>query len=359
MGSAIGADHPATAATVSSDAVTDLPTGWRSLHLRLIAVVNLAFMATMCAFLTASFLAERDLHYQETLDHLEETLGILADWDRFTDRDGAAVVEVERQLAARTGVIHRLLVTDSAGRIVAASSAGLIGGSLEDAFTVVPFGGDDRFWGAGEGSEWLAASIAPSPPGSGRILLLRERSGSERFVAGFLRLHGLHLLVTLGVFTLLLYWIGMLHVRRPVEKLARSIERLEAGDFRVDLEAERSDEIGWLTRRFARMAKLLREAVNRRVRAEKLTSASVVAYRAVRELEEPLHALERHVVYLEGLSGDDSELRRLGNDFRRDRLQVLAALRRLSEIVPDDLERGNSATEPSAADSADARGPGA
>jgi hypothetical protein len=64
------------------------------------------------------------------------------------------------------------------------------------------------------------------------------------------------------------------------------------------------------------------------VRREKYASARIVSFRIARELEQPLHSLDRHTAMLDRF--EEREIRQVAAELRRDRQAILSALQRLS-----------------------------
>lgn len=298
-----------------------LPGGNSGLHTRLILVVNGVFLVTMAIFLSLSYAAESRRSFDLTSKHLDETVGVLASQPL---ADGVEIAEIEHRLSSRTGVAHHVLVVGPGANIRRSSDPSLLGRDFESQFGL----------GAeiSNNPEWLAAEAALEASEDLRVVLLRMRAGEEQFLRSFVALHGAHVLVTMALFTLLLQLAGNCYVRRPITRLAHLVERLERGEHALPAAPLHDDELGWLEGRFARMAESLHVTTRRMVRAEKQASASAVVFRIVRELEAPLRSMDRHTAYLEGLSANDPELRRVEEEIREDRRHVLDALRRLVEI---------------------------
>lgn len=314
-------------------AITGLPRGWPSLHLRFIAAANAIFLITMTVFLTVSFSMERKLALSEIFEHLEETAGLLGAWPGALD--ATEIAHIEDRLSHRTGAQHRLLVVDARGRVLTASDRVMIGTRLQEQFSSQAIGTGDGGQALVSGTlgPWHAVSVPrKDEPGDRSVYLLRADSGSEAFTKAFLRLHGVHVLVTIALFTSLLQLVGARYIRRPIERLADAIERLEEGNPVIEPSSKHPDELGWLEVRFGRMAERLRETVRRLVRAEKGASAYAVAIRVVHELEDPLRSLGRHTAYLEALAGRDPQLQKVKEQIREDQRKVLSAVRRLAKI---------------------------
>jgi methyl-accepting chemotaxis protein len=300
-------------------------------------VVNAVFLITMAIFLLASFQAERTQHYRETFQHLDETLGVLSIMPGISAvPDLDAIRDVEIVLQERTGVPHRLLTTID-GVISGSTSDDLIGQEFGAALDLRPFEGD----GSGravlrlDDEEWLLSSLNLEGSGEvGQILLLRERSASEGFVAKFVAFHGVHVVVTVLAFVVLLRFLTARYVRRPIEQLAAHVQRVEEGEFRTAPFVQGNDEFAWLADRFSRMGARLRGAVQDLVRSEKYASVSAIAFRIAREMKEPLEALHRHIVYLEGVAQAQPDLDTLVAGMKKDRARIIAAVQELADLKP-------------------------
>jgi methyl-accepting chemotaxis protein len=321
-----------------------VPTGFTR---RLITVVELIFMATMALFVFASFVSERRMHYRETFEHLEETLGILSILPQVSPMATTAVIsEVEVRLWERTGVAHRVMVADGDFVVKATSDPVLLNRDLRDSLEMKAVSsGDARLaFASGLEDEWLIASAA-TRDSDNSVYLMRSRGGSEEFIGEFLGLHGLHILVTIILFAVLLRYFSVRYVRRPILQLAAHVQNVEAGELASELSISGDDEFAWLADRFEQMGKTLKTAVEKLVRVEKYTTASGVAWRVAREMHGPLESLKRHVLFLEGVASSDPELREVADSLQRDRKKVVEVLLRLNEIRPPESEAGEEGLE--------------
>jgi len=313
-----------------------MPGGWRSFHRRLILTINGLFLATMMVFLTVSYISEHGRHFRETFAHLDETLGVVADIVSEDDsRDRLS--RLDAQLAERTTVPHRVFVVGPGGTILAAGNREVVGRSLDDSLELTRYDDAHETWftATENGRRWVASSI---PLANDRTLVLMRRCVDEReVVQAFLALHGLHAALTIVLFTGLLEIAGARAIRRPIKELTSHIEQVESGKFRFGSEIARDDEIGWLANRFTRMAERLHDVVTKRVREEKYSAAHSIARRAGVEMQEPLHRLDRDVLFLEGSIGDNEQLRSLVESLRKDHDLLVASVQRLIDIEPPDL----------------------
>lgn len=325
-----------------------LPTRARSsslFHRRLVLSVLSLFLLTMFLFIGASFVSERNLHYRETYEHLDETLGILFavlhDLNDRNELSAEALHGLEQQLEQRTAVDHRIFLTDSDFTIIMSSNADLVGRSLSVEYSLKPYGSLESPWvtASAEDMRWLASSLEPEKNVSRhKVFLMRSGVNIDRFIRRFLGLHGLHILATIVLFVLVLELIGARLVRRPMEKLADLIQDVERGKLGSESGSKRDDELAWFARRFTSMGKSLTEMIERLVRAEKYASVSVLVFRIAREMRGPLDSLNRHILYLEGLAENDEALDKVVVDLRRDRQAVVEVMARLNEIEPPNEE---------------------
>lgn len=304
---------------------------------RLILGVNAVFLITMGVFLAASFQAERSQHYRETFEHLDETLGVLSTLPGVSASPTPdAIRTVENSLQKRTGVPHRVLTT--LGGVISGSTEGeLIGQEVDAVLDLRPFEGSDsgRAVLSLDGEEWLLSSLPlEDSEGGGQILLLRARSASEGFVAKFLTFHGVHVVLTVMAFVVLLKFLMDRYVRRPIEQLARHVQRVEIGEFQTAPWISGEDELAWLAQRFTAMGTKLKATVEQLVRSEKYSSVNAVTFRMARELKPPLERMKRHIVELESVAQQQPDLRRLASQMRADREKLLEIIRHLREIEP-------------------------
>jgi HAMP domain-containing protein len=299
----------------------------------LILLVNLVFLAIMAVFLSVSFLSERAQHYQDTFAPLEETLGVISLMPEISPSASPDVIrDLESRLGEHTGVPHRLLVAAD-GKISASSEEDLLGRDYRSVVDLTPVAGKDLHRGLARisGTDWLVSFQGGEDSG---LFLMRSRAASEGFVSKFLTLHGVHLILTVLAFVLLLKFLMDRYVRRRIEQLVRHVQRVEMGEFRTAPQASGEAELAWLAERFTRMATQLQTTVEHLVRDEKYSSVSAVTFRIARELKAPLGRMERHLLELESVAQQEPDLRRLAAEMRRDRESLIDAIRHLREIEP-------------------------
>ncbi|HZH17380.1 MAG TPA: ATP-binding protein [Archangium sp.] len=83
------------------------------------------------------------------------------------------------------------------------------------------------------------------------VLSGREVSATAFHAARYVPLFGMaSLLVELGI----MYWMLRRHITRPLLAFSRAATQVEAGDFHVELDTSRDDELGQLAQAFQRMA---------------------------------------------------------------------------------------------------------
>lgn len=329
-------DESPTAVISAAETSDPIPGGFRR---RLIIAICLLFLVTMGVFLTASFSSEKDLHYRSTFAHLDETLGILSmQLGGSQSIPPQVFTDLETRLEERSGVSHRVIYVDSELTVLGSSDPQIVGRNMKKVYRTQRYQTASSNWiiATRGDAAWLASSVpVPSPDvADGRVFLMRLRRGSERFVGQFVGLHGTHIVVTLLLFGVVLYAFGVRYVRRPIEQLAAHVREVEAGEFVPSRPVPRDDEIGWLARRFTHMGTTLRDTIQRLVRAEKHASVSVVAFRIAREMSEPLEALKRHILYIDGLAEKDAEIRAVSESLRKDRQNLVDVIGRLNEIQP-------------------------
>jgi len=305
----------------------------RTFTRRLILLVNLVFLVTMAIFLAISFVSERALHYQATFAHLEETLGVISMMPEISPTASPTVIrDLESRLGEHTGVPHRLFVV-AEGKISASSEENLLGRAYGSVVNLRPFEEENAHRGIAqiEGTEWLVSFRTGEDSG---FYLMRSRGANEGFASRFMALHGIHLMLTVLAFVVLLKFLMDRYVRRPIEQLARHVHRVEKGEFQTASQVSGEDEVAWLARRFTRMGTELKTTVERLVRSEKYSAVTAVTFRVARELKAPLERMDRHILELESVAQQQPDLRRLAGQMRSDRESLIDGIRHLREIEP-------------------------
>lgn len=315
--------------------------------------VLLIFVVTMAVFLWAAYRSERHRHYEETFEHLEETSGVLS---LIADLAGSTaqtdLEALEARLALRTRTPHQVIIVGPDSEIVASSRRSLLGEDIRASLHLVPYGPleSGRAVARDAAGPWLASSVSLDGLGN-RLFLLRLREGSEGFVRSFWELHGLHVGITMLLFFVLLKFLGERYVRRPIEKLAGHVQRVEAGEFLTQPERYEPDEFGWLAERFNQMGLRLKETVEQLVRSEKAAAATAVAYQVAIGAMEPLESLKRHITYLQGLAQKDPDLERVATSLEKDRQELVLAMISLEKLGYESLGTDETATRDEATDS--------
>ncbi len=313
------------------------------LRRRLTTAINLAFLATMGIFLAASYDAEKDLYLRIAFAHLDENLGLLAAHSWATDANQRETPGmIEQRLQGAAGVAHRVLFTNDDFGIVQASDPALLGRDVRDVYKLSPYGNRPNRWfiASADGVKWLISSLpltGSQASGRGRLYLLRTAGQTDTAFAGaFLRVHGLHIIVTLILFTGLLYYLTNRYVRKPIEALATHMSAVETGNFRSPVTEPGSggNELEWLGRRFTRMGTNLRDTVTKLVRAEKYATLTMVVLRLAHELEEPIRNLERYTASLDRTAEKIPALKEAAAAIREEKTKVVAVIQRLRAIEP-------------------------
>ena len=318
--------------------------------------VILMFLVTMIFFLSIAYRSERARHLRDTFQHMDEIASVLLPslgTGKLPAGDGLAVLE--RRLSEKTGTPHRILITGAGSAITHAADRQLLGRDFRELFELESDGQQDgRAFASRAGAGWYVLSVATGS-GAQKLVLLQSRAAEARFARQFWLIHGLHVGITIGLFFLLLRFLGERFVRRPIEQLAAHVDRVRTGEFETRPESYRKDEFGWLADRFTEMGLELRDTVEQLVRSEKSATAAAVAYRVAHDVQEPLSKLRRHLAYLEGLSGSDETLMSVARALRVDLHVLVQAIVRLEELMPKSDANAENDQEALVADSESAQ----
>ncbi len=304
------------------------------------------FLVTMAVFLVAAYRSESKRYARGVFEHLEETSAVLSSLPQLLEPLPTGwLTGIEQQLGERTGVRHQVLVADSDSMITDATSKSVLGGDIRLLFQLEPFETSNlaRASAQSEGSSWLASATPLGSTGR-QLFLMRSNDRRSELVMRFWGLHGLHVGVTLVLFLVLLKLLGEHYIRKPIERLAGHVQRVEQGEFETRPETYEDDEFGWLARRFSLMGLRLQRTVRQLVRSEKYASAVAVAYRAARESASPLNDLNKHINRLDELAPDDSAVMRITRSLKKDYRRLIEVLVRLQTIEPADDD--DEITEP-------------
>ena len=124
--------------------------------------------------------------------------------------------------------------------------------------------------------------------------LSREYSGARRTVTslegmrrGFFVTWGL-LAAAIWLVALALVWLVATRFSRPIVKLTEALRNLAAGDFRIRVLNDRTDEIGLATEAFNRTASQLEQSRDRLVNLTQLASWQVLARKTAHEVKNSL-----------------------------------------------------------------------
>jgi signal transduction histidine kinase len=134
---------------------------------------------------------------------------------------------------------------------------------------------------------WVRSSLTPqielvaTAPRSARVSQLDGLIGVTRNIAA----------AAVGT-ALLFAWFLSAWVSRPLQELARGVERIAAGDWRLPLSTPRADEFGDLARAFDDMTASLRLSQVRLQRSERVAAWREMARRLAHELKNPLFPIQ-------------------------------------------------------------------
>ena len=115
----------------------------------------------------------------------------------------------------------------------------------------------------------------------------RTVSGLSELRRGFFFTWGL-LAAAIWLVALSLVWLAATRFSRPIVKLTEALKSLAAGDFRIRVPTERTDEIGLATEAFNRTASQLEQSRDRLVYLTQLASWQVLARKTAHEVKNSL-----------------------------------------------------------------------
>jgi two-component system nitrogen regulation sensor histidine kinase NtrY len=115
----------------------------------------------------------------------------------------------------------------------------------------------------------------------------RTVSGLSELRRGFFFTWGL-LAAAIWLVALSLVWLAATRFSRPIVKLTEALKTLAAGDFRIRVPTERTDEIGLATEAFNRTASQLEQSRDRLVYLTQLASWQVLARKTAHEVKNSL-----------------------------------------------------------------------
>lgn len=106
-------------------------------------------------------------------------------------------------------------------------------------------------------------------PSSGFTLILQQPTTFSAPVMRTIYLTGTVMGVLCLLLCLLCAWLLSRHLARPIHQLDEAMSQIEAGNYRVELESDRQDELGRLTGSFNRMAREYRLNLQRSVERQR------------------------------------------------------------------------------------------
>jgi two-component system nitrogen regulation sensor histidine kinase NtrY len=112
-------------------------------------------------------------------------------------------------------------------------------------------------------------------------------SGLSELRRGFFLTWGL-LAAAIWLMALSLVWLAATRFSRPIIKLTEALKSLAAGNFRIRVPTERTDEIGLATEAFNRTASQLEQSRDRLVNLTQLASWQVLARKTAHEVKNSL-----------------------------------------------------------------------
>ena len=279
-----------------------MPWGKYSLLVKLNMAIGISFVLTMAVFLFLSYRAERSFQLDHTVRLLHSTVEVMAAGFTGGDPPKADQIRILQERLDAAGVHHHMVfVVDPSGRIIGSAAQSQSGEKLSDLF---PRSDGGRMPPGGalvsDGSAWWLRVDKALPNGNVLHLFLHWGHVASN-LRTFWALHGVHVLVTLVVFSLLLWFVMERFVRRRLVSLLKAIRRMEMGRWDSDPEELSRDEFGWLHERFREMGQRLKENVDRLVRGEKYASAAIIVLRVAREMNGPLASIRSDI---QSLSSD-------------------------------------------------------
>ena len=273
-----------------------MPWGRYSLLVKLNLTIGISFVLTMALFLLLSYRAERSFQLDHTVRLLHSTLEVMAPGFTGGVPPEADQIRILQDRLDAAGVHHHLVfVVNRSGWVIGSASQDQVGRKLSDLFPRsdggrVPPGGTL----VSDGSAWWLRVDKPLPNGNVLYLFLHWGHVASN-LRTFWALHGVHVLVTLVVFSFLLWLVMERFVRRRLVSLLKAIRRMEMGRWDSDSEELSRDEFGWLHEGFREMCQRLKENVDRLVRGEKYASAAIIVLRVAREMNGPLASIRSDI----------------------------------------------------------------
>ena len=304
-----------------------------SLVVKLNLTLGLAFLFSMGLFLFLAYRAEKAFEMDHSIRLLSATLEALAAGiPQPQNLDSEELRSLEARLNAVGLHRHLLFLVGPEGRIVAASEPEYQTKTWARAFNSAQ---DELARGGGalasRGPErWLL--VGKRLPSRRTLYLLLDWGHIASNLRDFWTLHGIHVVATLGLFSLLLWIATEKFVRAPLTRLVTAIRWIEIGRWEPDLEIHSQDELAWLYRRLEQMGKRLKANVEHLVRAEKYAAAAMIVLRVGNRMRDPLIALESEIRRLADVVRGDLTLTALATNMEQNRKQIAQTIRELSEI---------------------------
>ncbi len=244
-------------------------------------------------------------------------------------------------------IIHRILLTDAAGRVIDSSEQGDIDQTIQQVLadlTPAPFAKPPRGTPAdGREPEQVFTYPVETEKGLRHVLIIisphrlgeivREE-GRERWIS----------ITLLGLLLVFAVALASWHFTRPIRELTGAAERVSAGNFDFELTINRRDEMGRLARTFNEMLAGLRskrELEERLRQAERSVITGRVASGIAHEIRNPLSFISLSVDYLRDKFTPTVEAAR--NDYTRLMDSIKEEITRLNNMVSDFLNFGRPA----------------
>jgi signal transduction histidine kinase len=182
------------------------------------------------------------------------------------------------------------------------------------------------------GERYLGSSVQVAPASAAKVGLsvLKSYDRATAFLASLNRV-----LAGLGAFTVLTGFLLVLLISytftRPLEELVAGVRALERGDFRYPLVVWSGDEVGEVTRAFAKMRQSLQEAQHQLLISERLATIGRMASSISHDLRHPLTAIMANSEFL-----SESEL--TAEDREHLYAEIRAAVGQMTDLVDSLLE---------------------
>jgi hypothetical protein len=287
----------------------------------------------MGLFLLLAYRSDRTFQIGHTEQLLRSMLqAVSAEVSRADPPSEADLARIASRLNGAALHRHALALVDRSGRVVLATEPRQVGRAFAEVYppVAVRFPEPDASLVTSGGERWFL--VGQALPGGKTLYLLMDWAHVSSNLRSFWTLHAAHALVTLTMFSLLLWIVTRRFVRTPLAALEKAIRSIETGKWQYEVEVRTRDEFGFIYSRFLRMGRRLKENVDRLVRAEKYAAAAIIVIRVGREMNEPLAVIRGHLERLRRGDPGGSELDVIVADLDRNWREMDRSLRRLSEI---------------------------